>query len=941
MNDRVDTGATGSGLALSEGSRVGQYEIRRKLGAGGMGQVFLALDTRLEREVALKFLDPQLLGQEDYRARLLREARAAAKLSHPNIVTVFDVGNEHDSVFLAMEYVHGRSLRELIDTRGLSRERALDVFNQICSGLRHAHSAQVVHRDLKPANIIVTPDQQAKILDFGLAKSTAEGKQTQSGTVLGTANYMSPEQTQGRTVDHRSDIFSAGIILYELLTGVNPFVRGFVPATIHAIAYEPHQPLDMYVSDMPLGYQTVIDKALAKNTADRYQNMDELLTDLRRVRSGESVTPANVSVIIQPQATAVPARSLAVLHLQNLGSEDDDHLSYGITEDLIVDLGRLGALRVVPMRKILKYKDSDLELEDIARQLNVTLLLDGSIRRSETSIRVSAQLIDATAGRILWSDRWDEAPGNLVKVETALAEGIVKALGVDSSTVKRAEVGQAETSNPQAYEYYLKGKFAFEKRTKKSDLDTALDYFNKALAIVPNMITAQIGIAKLRIDRSEMNQALEVLRPALADAESRGLRADAARIRVGIGLAINRLGDHPAAKEMFTAAADTFRDLGDPTGEMEAISGLLRIALNMGQNDTALRLEPRINELTVFGPDARVILDAKFHLSEAFHRAGDTGRCMAILEEVLQVARAESLAHMEAMCLQEIAGKELNQIGMDPGRVLAYIEEARFVAERLDDEVLIAKITQIGVEAHVFSGNFRGALDAISDALELAAGIQDHIMRASLFANRTVCLYYLGRYDDCIACAAETSAASASLSGGLKAIIVSIADTMAALAHFMKGEREDALRIVRTTRDGVEYASGLANSWAAETEIHFQMRDYAAARTCAVEALKLASEIKEIESTVYASSYLGVLDVIDGDRELGLKRLREALTISEGHMTAVLARRLLGQALLEFSASDADRQQGRNTLMQALGLARRQENEPEIALIQDVLSRCA
>jgi len=278
---------------------------------------------------------------------------------------------------------------------------------------------------------------------------------------------------------------------------------------------------------------------------------------------------------------------------------------------------------------------------------------------------------------------------------------------------------------------------------------------------------------------------------------------------------------------------------------------------------------------------------------------------------------------------------------MDPGRVLAYIEEARFVAERLDDETLLAKITQIGVDAHLFSGNFRGALDTIPEALELAAGIKDNIMHASLFTSRTVCLYYLGKYDDCIAGAAETSEAAEELSGGLKTIITSIANTMAALAHFMKGEREDALRIVRTTRDGVEYASGRANSWAAEAEIHFQMRDYAAARACAMEALKLAVGIEEIESTVYATAYLGILDVIDGDRELGLRRLREAITISEGHMTAVLARRLLGQALLEFSASDADRQQGRNTLMQALGLARRHENGPEIALIQEVLNRCA
>jgi len=230
---------TVSFVPLKVGTKAGPYRIVRELGIGGMGQVFLAEDTRLDRQVALKFLSHDLAQKDDFRQRFMREAKAAAKLNHYNIVTIHDVGEALQRIYIAMEYVEGRTLRQMIDTRALSFDQSIDVFTQLCQGLKKAHSAGIIHRDLKPANIMVTAEGQVKILDFGLAKVVMSGDLTNTNAALGTVNYMSPEQAQGAEVDQRSDLFSSGILLFEMLAGVNPFVRGHMPATIHAITYEP------------------------------------------------------------------------------------------------------------------------------------------------------------------------------------------------------------------------------------------------------------------------------------------------------------------------------------------------------------------------------------------------------------------------------------------------------------------------------------------------------------------------------------------------------------------------------------------------------------------------------------------------------------------------------------------------------------------------------
>src|SRR3990172_1672233 len=345
MEERNARGSSSNSLSLIPGTRVGPYEILEELGTGGMGSVFLALDARLERRLALKFVDPKSAETEDARERLVREAKAAAKLAHPNIVTVYDVGEHMGRVFLGMEYVQGHSLRNLIDTGGLSIEQALDIFGQICDGLRAAHAVNVVHRDLKPSNIIVTPEGRAKILDFGLAKTLTDPQHTQAGTLLGTVDYMSPEQTQGKVVDQRSDIFSLGIVFYELLTGINPFVRGFMPATMYAITYEQPEPLATRVHDVPAGCQVIIDKALAKEITERYQLVDAIIEDLKRVRGGQSIAPTPVSSVPPPAPAAFGTPSIAVLPFVNMSKdEENEYFADGLSEELLNVLAKIRRL---------------------------------------------------------------------------------------------------------------------------------------------------------------------------------------------------------------------------------------------------------------------------------------------------------------------------------------------------------------------------------------------------------------------------------------------------------------------------------------------------------------------------------------------------------------------------------------------------------------------
>ena len=417
------------------GQTISHYRITAKLGEGGMGVVWKARDTRLDRDVALKFFGAHLTEDPEGSERFVREARAAAALDHPNICTVHEIDEADGRTFLVMAFVEGRSLSERIAERPLPLNEALDIAIQVAGGLHAAHKKGIVHRDIKSANIMVDAEGRAKIMDFGLAHLTGHTKITQEGTTLGTPAYMSPEQVRGEVTDQRTDIWSLGVVLYEMITGRLPFRGDRTEAVSHSILYEEAEPLTALRTDVPIELDRAVGKMLAKKPAERFQHVDELIVDLRRVvRESEGgrnqqdkkerfrrrtlLAAAVAAIVIVITAVlayfrAEPASkrvSVAVLPLTNLsGDPNQEHYSVGLTDGIIGELAKIPSLRVTALTSVRRFQDSNLSMTEIARQLRVGYLVTGSVIRGRAEyIRISVQLIDAASREgHLWSEDYE------------------------------------------------------------------------------------------------------------------------------------------------------------------------------------------------------------------------------------------------------------------------------------------------------------------------------------------------------------------------------------------------------------------------------------------------------------------------------------------------------------------------------------------------------
>ncbi len=384
--------------------QIHHYKIIEKIGAGGMGEVFLAEDTKLERKVALKFLPPSFTNDPDFRSRFEHEAKASAALDHPNIVTVYELGEHDGRMYIAMQYIDGEALDKKIELGTLNITKALDVAEQLCAGLGAAHDAEIVHRDIKPANIIVTDDGVVKILDFGLAKSHRATTETKVGSTLGTVHYDSPEQSRGEQVDRRSDLFAVGVLLYEIITGKLPFSGEYEEAIRYSISNEEAHPLSRFAANVPDEVQRIVSKLLQKDRTLRYQSADDVISDLRLLKQNSSVTQAKT---VSPRTKSLPAIAtvaivaalalgaikfwptgsgdetsapprVAVLPFENLGLEADEYFADGITDAITSRLARISALRVISRTSVMQYKDTEKPLKQIGAELGVDYILEGT-----------------------------------------------------------------------------------------------------------------------------------------------------------------------------------------------------------------------------------------------------------------------------------------------------------------------------------------------------------------------------------------------------------------------------------------------------------------------------------------------------------------------------------------------------------------------------------
>jgi len=568
------------GVELNSGQTVGHYRIVSLLGEGGMGRVYLAEDTKLHRRVSLKFLSTNFTKDDQRLRRFEQEARAVSALNHPNILTIHEIGEADGHRFIATEFIEGQTLRERLRS-GFDIDDALDIAIQIASALVAAHRVNIVHRDIKPENIMIRKDDElVKVLDFGLAKISQRRQRDASvdskiatvliantgpGVVIGTVAYMSPEQARGDTVDERTDIWSLGVVLYEMVAGCSPFVAGTSNEIISAIlSKQAAPPLTRYSRLVPDRLEEIVEKALTKNRDERYQTSKDLLIDLKRLKQSletkaaieRSTSPEQVGVSSsggqlsvaktsesEPQATQLassaqyifnqvkthkrgvlvmlavllvvtaafiyawrvrqtvrPAqleiKSIAVLPLNNLsGDPGQEYFADGITEALISTLAQIRALRVISRTSAMRYKGTNKSLPEIARELNVDAVIEGSVQRSGGRIYVRARLIPAAADSPLWSRDYDRDLSDLLRLQNEVAGAVANEIRIQVTANERARLASARKVDPQAHDAYLLGRYHLSKLNEE-DLRQAIENFERAIQLAPDYAAAYAGLSQ-------------------------------------------------------------------------------------------------------------------------------------------------------------------------------------------------------------------------------------------------------------------------------------------------------------------------------------------------------------------------------------------------------------------------------------------------------------
>ena len=567
------------------GSTISHYRILEKLGEGGMGVVYKAEDTKLKRTVALKFLPPELTRDEGAKQRFIHEAQAASALQDNNICTIHDIDETADGrLFIVMDCYEGEPLKEKIARGPMKHEEAVDIAVQVADGLSKAHEKGIVHRDIKPANIIITNDKVAKILDFGLAKLAGQAKLTKTGSTVGTAAYMSPEQARGLDVDQRADIWSLGVVLFEMLTGKLPFRAEHEAALLYSIVHEePAQVLEHRL-DIPVGLALTVSRSLQKEPKERYQSIRELINDLKSVSS-----PG-----IQPPKEE---KSIVVLPFENLSPDpDQEYFSDGLTEEVISDLSNVHALRVISRSSAMTFKGTKKKIPDVAREVHVQYVLEGSVRKAGNSLRITAQLIDALNDAHIWAEKYSGTLDDVFEIQEKVSRSIVDALKLKLSPEEKKHIEEVPISDVRAHECYLRARHEIY-QYKKESLDSGIVTLQNGLEICGESarLYAMLGEAHYLYydcgydtDEAILEKAAHYVRKALA------LQPESAHGQKLLGLLERGRGNLIATCRHLTAAYRI--DPNDPSILLYTASFL---AMYVGRSSSA---EPMIERLLQIDP---------------------------------------------------------------------------------------------------------------------------------------------------------------------------------------------------------------------------------------------------------------------------------------------------------------------------------------------------
>jgi len=473
------------------GQTISHYKILEILGSGGMGIVYKAEDVKLHRTVALKFLPFELTSDDTAKNRFIHEAQAASSLQQNNICTIHEIDETEDGqFFIAMDYYEGETLKNKIKRTPLSLDEIINITTQIAEGLSKAHENGVIHRDIKPANIFITKEGVVKILDFGLAKKIDQTQFTRRDLKFGTTNYMSPEQIKGEKVDHRTDIWSLGVLLYEMLTGQPPFHADYDQTIVYLILNQNPEDVENYRKDVPERMLNILKMTIARNKNDRYEDLAAMLEDFRKVTSKSEIESFEFEL-----PAPIPSQSIAVMPFVNLSTDPEQELFCdGLTEELISTLSRIRDLKVVARTSAYAFKGGSYDTREVGKKLSVRTVLEGSVRKSENRLRITVQLINVMDGYHLWSERYDRELKDIFDLQEEISLAIVAVLKIKLLENEKEKLIKRYTDNLEAYNLYLQGLSFFNHFNLKK-IGNTIEYFNKALEKDPNYALAYYGLA--------------------------------------------------------------------------------------------------------------------------------------------------------------------------------------------------------------------------------------------------------------------------------------------------------------------------------------------------------------------------------------------------------------------------------------------------------------